>query len=47
MQASVLKPFVNILGHNEQQKYLISNIMENNLSHAYLFVGESGLGKKK
>lgn len=39
--------FENILGHENEKRILINNVKQNNISHAYLFVGKSGIGKFK
>ncbi len=38
--------FENILGHDVQKKVLINNLKQNNISHAYLFAGKAGIGKR-
>ena len=39
--------FENIIGHENIIKSLRRSIEENTISHAYLFQGEEGIGKKK
>lgn len=41
------KSFSDIIGHKAQLEYLISNIETGDLAHAYLFIGEEGIGKKR
>lgn len=38
--------FDSILGHNQQKKILLKSKKENRVSHAYLFCGVEGIGKK-
>lgn len=38
--------FENILGHNNEKKQLESDLNEQEVSHAYLFLGTEGIGKK-
>lgn len=38
--------FENILGHNKVKKLLTSDFDEQEVSHAYLFLGTEGIGKK-
>ncbi len=38
--------FENILGHNNVKKQLKSDLEESKVSHAYLFLGTEGIGKK-
>lgn len=38
--------FENILGHNNVKKQLTSDFNEQEVSHAYLFLGAEGIGKK-
>lgn len=38
--------FENILGHNNVKKQLTSDFNEQEVSHAYLFLGTEGIGKK-
>lgn len=42
-----VKAFSDIVGHKFQIEYLRSNLEQGNLAHAYLFVGENKIGKKK
>ncbi len=39
--------FENIVGHEKQKEILSKNIENGNISHSYLFFGNSGIGKKK
>ena len=39
--------FENILGHNKVKKLLTSDLDEQEVSHAYLFLGLEGIGKKE
>ena len=39
--------FNNIIGHQDEKKFLINTIKSNNISHSYLFLGKEGIGKKK
>lgn len=38
--------FEKIVGNNKIKEYLKSTIESNNVSHSYMFVGKSGIGKK-
>ena len=38
--------FKDIIGNNEAKKYLTQSIKNKNISHAYMFIGEEGIGKK-
>ena len=37
--------FESIIGHEENKKLLESNLVNDNISHAYLFSGKKGIGK--
>lgn len=37
--------FENIIGHEENKKLLENNLMQDSISHAYLFSGKKGIGK--
>ena len=37
--------FENIVGHERQKEILAKNIEKNSISHAYLFLGQEGIGK--
>lgn len=39
--------FENIVGHERQKEILAKNIEKNSISHAYLFLGQEGIGKFK
>lgn len=39
--------FENILGHDNVKKHLESDLEESKVSHAYLFLGNEGIGKKE
>ena len=39
--------FENIVGHEKQKEILSKSIETGNISHAYLFFGNSGIGKLK
>ena len=39
--------FENIVGHDKQKEILEKSIKSGNISHSYLFFGNSGIGKKK
>ena len=39
--------FENIVGHDRQKEILSKSIESGNISHAYLFFGNSGIGKKQ
>lgn len=39
--------FENVLGHDNVKKQLASDFEESKISHAYLFLGIEGIGKKK
>lgn len=39
--------FENIVGHDRQKEFLSKSIESGNISHAYLFFGNSGIGKKQ
>lgn len=39
--------FENIIGHEKQKEILSKSIENGSISHAYLFFGDSGIGKKK
>ncbi len=39
-------PFENILGNEPQKKLLLSTVKEDRISHAYIFSGIDGIGKK-
>ncbi len=39
--------FDNIIGHNSSKEVLLKDIEKNKVSHAYAFIGPSGIGKKK
>lgn len=39
--------FENIVGHEKQKEILTKSIETGNISHAYLFFGNSGIGKKE
>lgn len=39
--------FENIVGHDRQKEILSKSIDTGNISHAYLFFGDSGIGKKQ
>ena len=41
----MINPFVGIVGHSQALEQLRSQLNTQRLAHAYLFVGESGLGK--
>lgn len=38
--------FENVIGHDKQKNTIINMINSNTFSHAYLFVGKKGIGKK-
>ena len=38
--------FKDIIGNDEAKYYLIESIKKNNIPHAYMFIGEDGIGKK-
>lgn len=38
--------FKDIIGNDEAKCYLIESIKKNNIPHAYMFIGEEGIGKK-
>ncbi len=38
--------FENIIGHKEEINYLINELNNDTVSHSYLFLGKSGIGKK-
>lgn len=38
--------FKDIIGNDEVKYYLIESIKKNNIPHAYMFIGEEGIGKK-
>lgn len=38
--------FKDIIGNDEAKYYLIESIKNNNIPHAYMFIGEEGIGKK-
>ena len=40
------KLFNNIVGNNKVKEYLKSSIENKNISHSYMFIGKSGIGKK-
>src|SRR5207245_11615140 len=42
---SVTEPFDGVIGHSQALDQLRSQVKTDRLAHAYLFVGESGLGK--
>ncbi len=37
--------FENVLGHEKEKQLLKNNILNDNMSHAYLFTGKKGIGK--
>lgn len=37
--------FENIIGHDDNKKLLENNLMQDSISHAYLFSGKKGVGK--
>ena len=39
--------FENIVGHQKQKEILSRSLDSGNISHAYLFFGDSGIGKYK
>lgn len=39
--------FENILGHKDVKEKLIKDVNNNTISHAYLFCGNEGIGKKQ
>ena len=39
-------PFENILGNEPQKKLLLNTVKEDRISHAYIFSGIDGIGKK-
>ena len=40
-------PFENLIGHEDQIKELVSSFNNNKVSHAYIFSGPTGIGKKQ
>ena len=39
--------FENIVGHERQKEILTKSIKNDSISHAYLFLGQEGIGKFK
>ena len=39
--------FRNIIAQNKAKKIITEQIKNNKIPHAYLFIGEDGIGKKK
>ena len=44
MTAATSDPFAGVVGHLQALRQLRSQLSTSRLAHAYLFVGESGLG---